>query len=317
MVSRAHSVMIPLVVSLLAIAAALALFSMLPRKWFNAPPEPLKPLPVELIEPEGIAPAQPTRGMMVGSDGFGTILSAPGRRSGPSPSQAAHPPRLRVEPPVAARVARLIRLLARLSPVPPSNQLIVVSFEEPPPYFSTIILRGGCLKLAEPGEPHAILPSGARLYVDDEGFLTAGVFANGTASNPRLGELAWWSRGKRTPVDAASIAQIRAKCGPGAIRLIGPAQSVSASKGAADEIAARNLMNRYGLPWATALAKTRACRDRLATNSGIDPAKMIYNPCGSTPPFPVANPGSCPAGTNFAGGLCRTADGHIRPVPAF
>jgi hypothetical protein len=213
-------------------------------------------------------------------------------------------------------VGGLVRLLARLAPMPPSDQLVVTTAEEPAPYFGTIFLRDGCLRLAEPGEPHVILPAGTKLYIDDEGFLTAGVIANGTATNPRLGEPAWWSGGDRLRVEAAAVERIVAKCGPGAARLIGLAQSVAASQAAADGAAARNLVSMYDLPWTTALTRARACRTRLARNSGIDPAKMLQNPCGSTPPSPVADPSLCPVGTSFIGSLCRTPTGHIRPIPA-
>jgi len=317
MLSRVQFVMMLVVVALLATSAGLAVLSMLPRKWFEAPPEPPRPLAVELIEPAATTLTRPTRGMTIGSDGFGTVLSAPERRLDPSPSPLpAGEPTLAAEPPVAAKVAGFVRLLARLAPVPPSNQLVNFSLEEPAPHFGTIILRDGCLKLAEPGEPHAILPAGAKLYIDDEGFLTAGLIANGTATNPRLGEPAWWTGGTRLRVDPAAVARVRSKCGPGAARIIGPGQSVAAGQGAADGAAARNLVNMYGLPWRTALTRVRDCRGRLAQNSGIDPLKMIENPCGSTPPSPVADPRSCPAGTSLRGGLCRTPSGHVRPIPA-
>jgi hypothetical protein len=304
-------------VALLLVAGTLAIVSILPRSWFETPPEPPRPLAVELFEPVSVPLARPTRGMSIGRGGFGTILSAPARRLVPSPS---HPilgePALATEPPVAAQVGGLARLLARLAPMPPSNQLIVTTSEEPAPRFGTIILRDGCLRLAEPGEPLAILPAGTKLYIDAEGFLTAGVIANGAATNPRLGEPAWWPGEDRRQVDSTAVERIRSKCGPGAARLIGPAQSLAASQAAADGAAARNLVSMYGLPWTTALTQVRTCRERLAQNSGIDPLKMIHNPCGSTPPSPVADAGSCPAGTSFAGGLCRTSAGHIRPVPA-
>lgn len=315
MLPRAHLIMLPLVVMLLAIAAVLALLSMLPSKWFEAAPKPPKPLAIELIEPWREALAQPTRGMSIGRAGFGTIVLAPERRVISSSLAVARKRTLPAEPPVAAQVAGLVRMFARLAPVQTSSELVVITLEEPPTHFGTIILRDGCLKVAEPGEPHVILAPDTKLFVDDEGFLTVGVLANGTATNPRLGEPAWWPGRTGLQMDAVALARVREKCGPGAARLIGPAQSVAASKAAADEIAARNLMNMYGLPKATALAKVRNCRARLASNSRSDPAKMIENPCGSTPPSPVTDPRSCPAGTNFAGGLCRTPAGHIRPLP--
>ncbi len=309
--------MLWVVVALLAGSAILALLSLLPRQWLEAPPEPPKPLAVELIEPGRTGLARPTRGMSIGRGGFGTILSAPGRLLIPSLSPPAFgEPTLADEPPVAEEVAGLVRLLARLAPMPPSDRLVNFNAEEPSPQFGTIILRDGCLKLAGPGEPHAVLPAGTKLHLDDDGYLTAGIIANGAATNPRLGEPAWWPGEIRLPADATAVARIQAKCGPGAVRIVGLAQSVSASQAAADGAAARNLVDMYGLPWAAALSRVRTCRTRLAQDSGIGPLKMIDNRCGSTPPSPVADPRSCPAGTSLTGGLCRTPTGHIRPVPA-
>lgn len=317
MLARPQSLMLIVPVALLVVAGALAILSVLPQEWFKAPPRPPKPLAVELFEPDPTRLARPTRGMSIGHGGFGTILSAPERHLVPSSSQPAlDKPTLATEPPIAATVGGLVRLLARLAPMPPSDQLVVTTAEEPASHFGTIILRNGCLRLAEPSEPHAILPAGTKLYIDDEGFLTAGVIANGTATNPRLGEPAWWAGGSRLRVEATAVERIRAKCGPGAAKLIGLAQSVAASQAAADGVAARNLVSMYGIPLTKAFASVRACRVRLAKGSGIDPLKMIQNPCGSAPPSPVADPTSCRAGTRLAGGLCRTPSGHIRPIPA-
>ena len=313
--ARVQSVMLVLIVALLAIATVLAVLSMLPKRWTEAPRELPAPLAVELIEPARLPSTRPAKAMSVGPGGFGTILSAPGRLLVPSPEQPAlREPALAADPPVAAQVAGLVRLLSRVAPVPPSDQIVTINLDEPPRDFGTVILRDGCLRVAEAGEPHAIFPAGTWLYIDDAGFLTAGVIANDMATNARLGEPAWWSVMPRR-VDAAALGRIRAKCGPGAVRLIGLPQSVSASQAAADGVAARNLVTMYGLPWTTALPLVRECRARLARNSGIDPLKMIENPCGSTPPSPVANPRSCPPGTSLSGGLCRTPSGHIRPIP--
>lgn len=316
MIRQVHAVMLLVAVALLTTGVLSGVRSMLRQKWSETSTEQPRPLAVELIEPPRTTPARPTRGASIGRGGFGTILSAPGRELVPSPLQPVRAgPALADEPPVPGQVAGLVRLLARLAPVPPPNERIMTTLQEPMQHFATIILRDGCLKLAEPGEPHVIFPAGTKLYIDDKGFLTVGVLMNGLATNPRLGELAWWEGRTRLRIDAGAIARVRAKCGPGAARLIGLAQSVTASQAAADGAAARNLVDMYGLAWTTALAKVRGCRERLARNSGIDPLKMIVNPCGSTPPSPVADPRSCPSGTSFRGGLCRTPEGHIRPIP--
>ncbi len=302
--------MLWVIVALLVGSAGLVVLSLLPREWKEAPPEPPKPLAAELIEPRRTILSRPTRGMSIGPDGFGTIVSAPARQlEEVSPSVPGGPP-------VAPQVGGLVRLLARLAPMPPSDRLMNFNAEEPSPQFGTIILRNGCLKLAERGEPHVVLPAGTTLDVDDEGFLMASLPGNNAGTNLRLGEPAWWPGRTPIAIDAAAVSRIQAKCGPGAVRIVGEAQSVSASQAAADGAAARRLVDMYGVRWAAAIVQVRACRTRLAQNSGIDPLKMIQNPCGSTPPSPVADPRSCPTGTSFAGGLCRTPEGHIRPIPA-
>jgi hypothetical protein len=312
MFTRVQLVLLCSVVALLASSAVLVVLSMLPHHPLRPRPKPRAPLAVELIEPARTGPAQPSRGLSIESSGFGTILSAPGRKFIP-----AGEPTLAAAQPVADQVAGLIRLFSRLAPVPPSDELTTFNLDIPPPQFGTIILRDGCLKLAERGEPHAILPAGARLYIDGEGYLTAGVVSNGTATSPRLGEPAWWDGGGGWQIEATALKQIQAKCGPGDAVLIGSAQSVLASQAAADEAAASNIVTMYGLPWATALTEVHECRIRFAQNSGVDPTKIIATYCGNTPPSPVADQRSCPADTTLSGGLCRTPEGYIRPVSKF
>lgn len=316
---RAHfKVLVP--VALLAIAAALIVLALVPERWWRAPPEPPRPMRIELIEAARSGRAQPTSGMSIGQGGSGTILTAPGRQLVPSGQEPiVEEPMVTVEPPIPAEVAGLVRVLSRLKAELPSNELILTTMEMPPRHFGTIVLREGCLRLAGPGEPHVVLPPMATLYVDNEGYLAVKMPASGAAMNPRVGEPAWWEGHSRRPLAASGVALIRAKCGRGPVRQVGFAQRVTSSQEAADGAAARNIVNTYGLPWTSALAAVRSCRMRLAQNdgSGMDPSKMIENPCGSTPPRPVADPRSCPAGTSFRGGLCRTPEGYIRPIPMF
>ena len=230
MLFRVQRVMLWSAIALLGGSAVWILLSLLPGRWLAAPPVPPKPLAVELIVPARTALALPTRGMSIGRGGFGTILSAEARLLDPHSPPSAFGERTRAaEPPVATEVSRFVRLLARLAPSPPSDQLVNFNAEEPSPQFGTIILRDGCLKLAEAGEPHVIVPPGTGLHVDKEGFLTIAIPSNAAATNPRLGEAAWWPGGIRLPIAATSVTRIRAKCGPGAVRVVGPAQSVSAS----------------------------------------------------------------------------------------
>jgi hypothetical protein len=317
MFNRAQLIMLCLVVALLAGSAVLVGLSIFPRKSTGASP-PREPLAVELIEPKRGDAAQPPRGLEIDKSGFGTLLGAPARpllaSAEPDPPG---PSTLTNAPAVGASVSGFVRLLARLGPVPPSTGLQTHNLDIPPSLFGTIILRNGCLKLSAPGEPHVVVPAGTKLYLDSDGYLTLGVLANGEATNPRLGEPAWWTEGFERSMEAGALERIRAICGPGPVKVVGLAQSVSASQAAADGHAARNIVNMYGLPWKAALEKVRSCRKRLAEGRQVEPERMIENPCGSTPPSPVADPRSCPAGTTFRGSLCRTPEGHIRPIPQF
>lgn len=315
MTRRVPFVMLLVAAALLAIGVVSTLRFMFPPHRRNGLPDQQTPVAVELIEPGRASHSRPTRGMLIGHEGFGTILSAPERRLLRSARrQPAVASNAAVLPPVAARLAGLVRLVARVAPGS-SYDRQALRILEISRRFGTIILRDGCLRLAESGEPHVILPEGSKLYVDTNGFLTVGATANDMDTDARLGEPAWWEEQTRSRVGPGAIASIRARCGPGGAILIGSAQSVSATRDAGDEAAARIVVDRYGLDPATALAKVRHCRARLARSSGIDPRTMIDNPCGSTPPSPVGDPSKCPAGTSLRGGLCRTSAGHIRPIP--
>lgn len=305
-----------LVLAIMAITVVLAILAAAPSGWLQEKPRARPPLPLDLIEPATTA-GRPARGMTVGPHGYGTLLSAPPRRVEPSPDLPRPPEEmLPAAPAIAADVAGTVRLLARLAPIPSSDELIVTTLEAPPRRFSKVILRDGCLRLAEPGEPHAVFPAGTRLYVDDQGFLTIGALANGDSVNPRVGELLWWEDRQPPQLDPAAVPRIRERCGPGAVKFVGLVQSVAASRALADALAATNFAKRYGVPWNEALRRVRTCRAAMGRNLPDGGARMIDNMCGSTPPSPVVDPQSCPPGTSLSGGLCRTPEGYIRPIPA-
>lgn len=310
-----------LALALIAITVALVALAALPRDWFQPPVKAPRPPPVEFIAPDGATAPTPTKAMSVGPEGFGTILSAPPRELQPTAELIGPSPQLFASnaPAIAPALGGLLRLVARIAPVPPSDQLVNFNPEAPGRDVARIILRDGCLRVAAPGEPHLILPAGTRLYVDEQGFLSLGIVSNSRA-NPRVGELAWWEGFPQPPVSPAVAARIRAQCGPGRVRFLTLAQSVSATQALSDAAAAKTFADRYGAPWRDALRSIQRCRAQMTKNlpsspSG-EPPLLIENMCGSTPPSPVADPRSCPPGTSFSGGLCRTPEGYVRPVPA-
>jgi hypothetical protein len=107
-----------------------------------------------------------------------------------------------------------------------------------------------------------------------------------------------------------------AACGPGRAQIVVPA-SATVQQARSDGFAASDFVQRYGGSWAEALKRVRRCRERLEQSLPRVPdrAPLTDNPCGSTPPSPVGDPANCPPGTNLSGGLCRTAQGLVRPVP--
>lgn len=305
----------------MGITAALVALAALPRDWFEPPAKPRQPPAVEFIAPDGATAPAPIKGMSAGPEGFGTILSAPPRKLEPTAELIEPGPQLFASnaPAIAPALGGLLRLVARIAPVPPSDQLVNFNPEAPGRDVGRIILRDGCLRLAAAGEPHVILPAGTRLYVDDQGYLSLGILSDSRA-NPRVGELVSWEAYPQPPLSLAAAARVRTQCGPGPVRFLTIALSVSASQALSDAFAAKNFADRYGVPWVDALRSVQRCRDRMAKNlpplpSG-EPPLLIENMCGSTPPSPVADPASCPPGTSLSGGLCRTPDGYVRPVPA-
>ena len=252
--------------------------------------------------------------MSVGLDGLGTVLDAPPRQYEPTPDPPRHAPNSG-RPGIAPEVAERIKLFARAIPPPDTGELVVTTLEAHPPQFATVILRDGCLRLKQPGEPHAVFAPGTRLYIDDAGYLTIGNPAGHPALDARVGELLWWEGGVTRVADEGTASQLRERCGAGAVKLLGFTRSAAASQAAADGVAAASFDRMYGVGWKAALAYVRQCRERMQRSLGANARPMVFNICGSTPPSPVANRAACPAGTSLSGGLCRTVDGHVRPVP--
>ncbi|WP_300972922.1 hypothetical protein [Sphingomonas sp. LHG3406-1] len=250
-----------------------------------------------------------------GTGPFLTILAAPARDVRPSPDLIGAGERLLPEdaPAVAPELADKLRLVARLEPPPPDTQERLVTFdaEERPAPVRTgrVILRDGCLRVGIKDEPLAVLPAGTRLVRDPQGHVLM-VMVQNSPTNARVGEEAMWVETGVRPIPSAAAERMRRACGGGRIALLSFVQSVSAVRAQSDALAARNVDIHYGLGWEESLRRVVRCRERSPVPMGAS------NMCGSTPPSPVADPRDCPAGTSLSGGLCRTPEGHVRPVPA-
>lgn len=216
-------------------------------------------------------------------------------------------------PAIDAALGGTIRLIARALPMEVRNELVTVE-GMPPRHFATILVRDGCLRLDWRDAPLVVLPPGARLVRDRDGD-AAIVYAEAPAA--KVGEPIWWEgRTVRLGSDEV-LSQLRARCGPGSPVYVGLVQSVAASQAGADRAAARNFAERYGVPPEEALKRVQACRAGIDLGPGGDPSRMIDNPCGMVPPPPVEDPRDCPPGTSLSGGLCRTPEGFVRPIPGF
>lgn len=270
-------------------------------RWKDARRPPPRPLDIEFVPlPAGAGP-------------FLTVERAPAQRGRATREWLGEGPRLLPEsaPAVAPGLARGLRMVARLGPPgppDPNERLMVFDADERPLVSGRVILRDGCLRLAGAGEPLVVLPAGTRL-VRDEGGHVLMVIVQNSRSNARVGEMARWYDGGNRQVPKAAAERMRQACGPGRIALIGFAQSESLMRLQSDVAAAGNFDRMYGLGFAESLRRVVRCRERSS-----EPAS-VGNPCGSTPPPPVAEQRACPAGTILSGGLCRTSEGFVRPVP--
>lgn len=202
-----------------------------------------------------------------------------------------------INTPLAPPIARGIRLFARST----SAIAAVPDIAS----HAKIVLRNGCFRVAGGGVDgaHVLFPLGQKLFTDTGGYLAFGEQeARGYA---RVGELVE-VHGTFAPVEESRIATpIQKACGPGKVVAITAPTSAQAERtqAIANEHAwlRRSLPESYGLSKAAAEDFIRDCAARFG-------GRCIMAP----PPPPI---GPCPTGTLRKQGMCRTPQGHIRPVP--
>lgn len=314
---RRRSPPLLLAVALLGVGVLLFALSLLPASWWSSsrPTNHADPLKAELFVPDGAPDSTLPRDARREPSGYLTIDSVPSTpaKPVPHPAPAQSIGRLPGDP-VPEALSGGIRLFARLQSAPVSNKLVVSDLMPPPQNTGRVILRDGCFHLDEPGEPHVVFTVGARLFLDKDGYLAVGQSAD-SELRTRIGETMHWEGKPRPLGDAAMLARIHDRCGSGAVQVVGLLQSLSIAQAFEDGQSATRLAAMYGLSWKDALARIRACRERLSEGAGGARMLMVGTPCGMTPPPPVSNPNSCPRGTKLSGGLCRTPEGAIRPIP--
>ena len=214
---------------------------------------------------------------------------------------AAAQPASALNRPLPPEIVRRVRILQRddrpAGPLEAVNSTVKV------------VLRDGCFRLAGGADDgaHVLFPLGAQLFIDRQGHL-----AFGEAESPgyaRVGETLV-TPGIPGEVRARQlIAPIHKACGPGKVYKIHGMRSSAADRAQqtaqANAQALRDFRDAYGLSEPVARKALERCKAQ--TGSGI---------CMMSPPAPPPPGGpNCPAGTRETGGMCRTPEGYIRPLP--
>lgn len=199
--------------------------------------------------------------------------------------------------PLAPEIARGIRLFARSTSAVHAVPDIAS--------HAKIVLRNGCFRVAGGGADgaHVLFPLGQKLFLDSGGYLAFG--ERESRGYARVGEMVE-VHGTFAPVEEPKIVTpIRKACGPGRVVAITTPTSAQAERerDTAREHSwlRRRLPESYGLSPRATEAFIRDCAARFG-------GRCILSP----PPPPI---GPCPAGTARKQGMCRTPEGHIRPVP--
>ena len=186
-----------------------------------------------------------------------------------------------------------------------------------------LVLKDGCFRAADRDDALVLFDIEARLFVDGEGYLSVGT--TGRPEAARVGERVEFA-GSIGPAESPNmVRRIHAACGPGKVIKLNPLASAAASRAqsALDQKvrAIRLLSESYGLSEAQA---RRAidwldARERARPPQRLPDGTAMPRPPGwatvTAPPRPVESDADCPAGSSLSFGMCRTPDGHLRPIP--
>lgn len=209
----------------------------------------------------------------------------------------ASAPAADINQPLPAKIASLVRVFHRDNrPVGAVNSINS---------YAKVVLRDGCFRSPDKGDAHVLFPLGAQLFEDSEGYLAFG--SHETPGYARVGEEIVFM-GSIAEVDAPELVDpIHAACGPGKVIKINGMRSAAAER-AQDQLstnanALRTLKQMYGLSDSQASAALDKCKRQAG-----------FGTCLLSPPRPMRD-GECPPGSSLSGGLCRTPEGYIRPLP--
>lgn len=203
-----------------------------------------------------------------------------------------------VNTPLPARIAPLVRAFPR------SDRFTTIV--EAISSRAKVVLRDGCFRMPDQGDALVLFPAGAQLFLDPEGYL-----AFGPGPGPgyaRVGEQIETPGVIHEVTTPALVEPIHRACGPGKVMKLNGLASAAAERAqqrVGDNFrAVRDFKTMYGLSDAQAQRALAACKKNMG-----------FDTCLTSPPPPVRSQAQCPSGTKLSGGLCRTPEGYIRPLP--
>ena len=186
----------------------------------------------------------------------------------------------------------------------------------------TVVLKDGCFRAADRNDALVLFPFGAKLFVDSNNYL-----AFGSGERPgyaRVGEAVEFMGSVNEVTTPELVDPIHAACGPGKVIKVEGMESAAAGdaqRKVTDRAnAIRSLGDRYGLDARQAGRALDWLDARGEANRQTSPEGIALPPITGTmmvemPPRPVMDPSECPPGSSLNAGLCRTPEGHLRPLP--
>ena len=186
----------------------------------------------------------------------------------------------------------------------------------------TVVLKDGCFRAADKDNALVLFPFGAKLFVDSEGYLAYG--SGDFPGYARVGEAVEFMGSINEVTIPELVDPIHAACGPGKVIKVEGMESAAANNAqrkVTDRAnATRALQDRYGLDSSQAKRAldwldARGEANRQTSPEGIPLAAIPGAMIVEMPPRPVMDPSECPPGSSLSAGLCRTPEGHLRPLP--
>jgi hypothetical protein len=209
----------------------------------------------------------------------------------------ADTPAREINKPLPPHIAPLVRIFPRDDrPVGAVNSINS---------YAKVVLQDGCFRSPDNGEALVLFPLGAQLFIDGEGYLAFG--SDESPGYGRVGEeiVFMGSIGEVTAPEL--VGPIHAACGPGKVIKVNGMRSAAAER-TQDHVttnfnAFRQLQEMYGLTEPQAVKALGKCKRQVG-----------FGTCLLSPPRPMRKE-ECPVGSELSGGLCRTPEGYIRPLP--